>query len=237
MNQKLKVSIMESLSSVLPITFIVLLLSIFVVPLDVGTVSMFFVGAVMLIIGMGMFQLGAETAMSPLGEGIGTQMSKFKNVALIAFTGFVVGALVTIAEPDLQVLSNQVPSVPNMTIILTVSVGVGIFLAAAVLRIILKINLAYLLIGMYAVLLILSFFVPKDFLAVAFDSGGVTTGPITVPFIMAVGVGLSSIRGDKDASSDSFGLVALSSIGPILAVMILGCCYNPQNTAYSSAEI
>lgn len=237
MNQKLKASIMESLSSVLPITFIVLLLSIFVVPLDVGTVSMFFVGAVMLIIGMGMFQLGAETAMSPLGEGIGTQMSKFKNVALIAFIGFVVGTLVTIAEPDLQVLSNQVPSVPNMTIILTVSVGVGIFLAAAVLRIILKINLAYLLIGMYVVLLILSFFVPKDFLAVAFDSGGVTTGPITVPFIMAVGVGLSSIRGDKDASSDSFGLVALSSIGPILAVMILGCCYNPQNTAYSSAEI
>ena len=237
MNQKLKASIMESLSSVLPITFIVLLLSIFLVPLDVGTMSMFFVGAVMLIIGMGMFQLGAETAMSPLGEGIGTQMSKFKNIGLIAIIGFTVGALVTIAEPDLQVLSNQVPAVPNMTLILTVSVGVGIFLAIAILRIVLKINLSYLLIGMYVILLALSFFVPKDFLAVAFDSGGVTTGPITVPFIMAVGVGLSSIRGDKDASSDSFGLVALSSIGPILAVMILGCCYNPQDASYSSAEI
>lgn len=237
MNPKLKSKTRESLSAVLPITAIVLALSILIVPLEIGPVVMFLVGAIMLIVGMGMFQLGAEMAMSPLGEGIGVQMSKSKNLVLIVLTGLFMGILITIAEPDLQVLSNQVPAVPNMTLILTVAVGVGIFLALAILRIVLKINLSYLLIGLYALLLILSFFVPEDFLAVAFDSGGVTTGPITVPFIMAMGVGLSSVRGDKDASSDSFGLVALSSIGPILAVMLLGCFYDTQETAYSAAQV
>ncbi len=237
MNQKLKSKILESLSSVLPILGIVLALSVVLVPLEVGTVVMFFVGAVMLIFGMGMFQLGAEMAMSPLGEGIGVQMSKSKRIWLTAAAGLLMGTLITIAEPDLQVLSNQVPSIPNMTLILTVAVGVGIFLALAVLRIVLRIDLSYLLMGLYGALLIVSFFVPKDFLAVAFDSGGVTTGPITVPFIMAMGVGLSAVRGDKDASSDSFGLVALSSVGPIIAVMILGCFYRPQDAAYTAAEV
>ncbi len=237
MNPKLKAKILESLSAVLPITGIVLVLGTFIVPLEVGIMVMFFVGAVMLIVGMGMFQLGAEMAMSPLGEGIGVQMAKSKNMGLIAALGLMMGIIVTVAEPDLQVLSNQVPSVPNGILILTIAVGVGIFLAIAVLRIILKINLSYLLMGLYGILIILSFFVPKEFLAVAFDSGGVTTGPITVPFIMAMGVGLSSIRADKDASSDSFGLVALSSIGPILAVLILGCFYSPKDAVYSSSDI
>ena len=147
------------------------------------------------------------------------------------------GILITIAEPDLQVLSNQVPSIPNGTLIWTVAIGVGLFLATAVLRIILKIDLSILLMILYAGLLIFSFFVPNNFLAVAFDSGGVTTGPMTVPFIMAMGVGLSSMRGDKNASSDSFGLVALSSIGPILAVMILGCFYAPKETTQMATEI
>ena len=212
MNPKLKEKILESLSAVLPITGIVLLLSIFLVPLGTGAIVMFFVGAVLLIVGMGMFQLGAEMAMSPLGEGIGVQISKSKHLIFIALISLLMGVLITMAEPDLQVLSDQVPAVPNATLIFTVALGVGIFLAFAVLRIILKINLAYLLMGLYLVLIILSFFVPKDFLAVAFDSGGVTTGPITVPFIMAMGVGLSSVRADKDAANDSFGLVALSSI-------------------------
>ena len=237
MNPILKGKINESLSAVLPITGIVLALSIFLIPVGTGAMMMFFVGATMLIIGMGMFQLGAETAMTPLGEGIGTQLSKSKKVIVIIVLSFLLGALITIAEPDLQVLSNQVPSVPNMTLILTVAIGVGIFLAMAVLRILLKVDLPYLLMVLYGVLLILSFFAPKDFLAVAFDSGGVTTGPMTVPFIMALGVGLSSIRADKDASSDSFGLVALSSVGPILAVLLLGCFYRPENGEYSGSII
>ncbi len=237
MNPKLKAKIQESLSSVLPVTGIVLLLATFFVPLEVGPVVLFLVGAVMLIVGMGMFQLGAEMAMSPLGEGIGVQISKSKKLALIGGVSILMGALITIAEPDLQVLSNQVPSIPNRTLILTVAVGVGIFLALAVLRIILKIELSYLLMVFYAIVIVLSFFVPKDFLSVAFDSGGVTTGPITVPFIMAMGVGLSSVRADKDASSDSFGLVALSSIGPVLAVLVLGCFYNTGDAAYQAGQV
>lgn len=237
MNPKLKEKTLESLAAVLPITGIVLALSIFLVPLEIGTVVMFFVGAILLIVGMGMFQLGAEMAMSPLGEGIGVQLSKSKHKWMIAVVSFVMGMLITVAEPDLQVLSNQVPAVPNMTLILTVAVGVGIFLAVAVLRIVFKIKLSNLLMILYAGVLILSFFIPKDFFAVAFDSGGVTTGPITVPFIMAMGVGLSSVRGDKNASSDSFGLVALSSIGPIVAVMLLGLFYTPEEAAYTAAEV
>ena len=237
MNQKLKEKIMESLSSVLPVAAIVLALSIFVVPLDTGNVMIFLVSTVMLIIGMGMFQLGAEVAMTPLGEGIGGRLSETKNIALIIIIALCMGVLITIAEPDLQVLSNQVPSIPNSTLVWTVAVGVGIFLAVAVLRIILKIDLSKLLIILYAGVLILSFFVPDNFLAVAFDSGGVTTGPMTVPFIIAMGVGLSSMRGDKDASSDSFGLVALSSIGPILAVMLLGCFYAPKEATQFSTGI
>lgn len=237
MNQQLKLKIQESLSAVLPITGIVLALSIFLVPLEVGTVVMFFVGAVMLIVGMGMFQLGAEMAMSPLGEGIGVQITKAKKVWIMAGVSLLMGILITIAEPDLQVLSNQVPSIPNSTLIITVAIGVGIFLAMAVLRIVLKIDLSILLIILYIGLLFFSFFVPREFLAVAFDSGGVTTGPITVPFIMALGVGLSSVRSDKNASSDSFGLVAMSSIGPILAVMLLGFFFNTTEAAYSQTEV
>ncbi len=237
MNPKLKEKILESLSAVLPITGIVLLLSIFLVPLDIGSVVMFLVGAIMLIVGMGMFQLGSEMSMSPLGEGIGVQISKSKSLFPIIIISLLMGVIITLAEPDLQVLSNQVPSIPNNALIFTVAAGVGVFLALAVLRIIKGIDLSYLLMGLYLILLAFSFFIPKEFLAVAFDSGGVTTGPITVPFIMAMGVGLSSIRVDKDASSDSFGLVALSSIGPILAVLILGYFYNPDGALYAADDV
>ena len=228
MNPKLKNKITESLSAVLPITALVFVVSVLLVPLEVGPMVMFMTGAVMLIFGMGMFQLGAEMAMTPIGEGIGVQVSKSKSIMLVAVISLLMGVLITVAEPDLQVLAKQVKAIPDMALILTVAAGVGIFLTIAVLRIIFKINLSYLLMGLYGILLIFSFFIPKDFIAVAFDSGGVTTGPITVPFIMAMGVGLSAIRSDKDAASDSFGLVALSSIGPILAVLILGFFFKPE---------
>ena len=215
MNLKLKEKILESLSAVLPITGIVLLISIILVPVELGTMVMFLTGAIMLVVGMGFFQLGAEMSMTPLGEGIGVQISKTRKIPLILFIGFSMGAIITISEPDLQVLAGQVPSVPNHILILTVAVGVGIF----------------------TVLLGLSFFVLKDFLAVAFDSGGVTTGPMTVPFIMAMGVGLASVRSDRNAADDSFGLVALSSIGPILAVMLLGCFFHPTKASYTKIEV
>lgn len=237
MNVKLKEKIRESLSAVLPITGIVLMLSIFLIPMELGSVVMFLTGALMLIVGMGFFQLGAEMAMTPLGEGVGVQISKMKKLLTVLLTGFLMGVIITVSEPDLQVLAGQVPSVPNMVLIMTVAVGVGLFLALAIVRIRYKISLSMLLIACYLALILVSMFVPKEFLAVAFDSGGVTTGPMTVPFIMAMGVGLASVRSDKNAANDSFGLVALSSVGPILAVLILGCFFKPTKAAYTLTDV
>lgn len=237
MNVKLKEKISESLAAVLPITGIVLMLSIFLIPMELGSVVMFLTGAFMLIIGMGFFQLGAEMAMTPIGEGVGVQISKMQKLLTVLLTGFLMGVIITVSEPDLQVLARQVPSAPNAVLIFTVAVGVGLFLALAIVRIRYKISLSMLLIICYLALILVSLFVPKEFLAVAFDSGGVTTGPMTVPFIMAMGVGLASVRSDKNAANDSFGLVALSSVGPILAVLILGCFFKPTEAAYSLTDV
>lgn len=237
MNPKLKEKTLESLSAVLPITGIMLLISIFLLPMELGTMVMFIVGAILLIFGMGFFQLGAEMSMTPIGEGIGVQISKTKKIISVIFIGFIMGVIITVSEPDLQVLAEQVPAIPNLILILTVAIGVGIFLAIAIIRIKFGVSLSLLLIIFYTALIIASFFVPDKFVAVAFDSGGVTTGPMTVPFIMAMGIGLASVRSDKNSQSDSFGLVALSSIGPILAVLILGCFFRPTESEYDLGHV
>ena len=237
MNEKLKEKIRESLSSVLPITVIVLLLSVTMVPMEIGTLSLFLTGAVLLIVGMGFFQLGAEMAMTPLGQGVGGRLVKSNRMLLIMLISFLMGTIITISEPDLQVLANQVASIPNQVLILTVAVGVGIFLAIAVLRILFHVALSKMLVVFYVLLFLLSFFSPREFTAVAFDAGGVTTGPMTVPFIMALGVGLSAARSDKDGANDSFGLVALCSIGPIMMVLLLGIFYHPTEATYAAVEI
>ncbi len=233
MNPKLREKTRESLAAVLPITAIVLIVSVMLIPMELGTVTMFLTGAIMLIVGMGFFQLGAEMAMVPLGEGVGVQLSKTRKIGLVALIAVAVGVMITISEPDLQVLAQQVPSIPNQTLILTVAAGVGVFLGLAVLRIVFKWSLSVILMICYALLIVISFLIPREFMAVAFDSGGVTTGPMTVPFIMALGVGLASYRSDRNAASDSFGLVALSSVGPILTVLVLGCFYSPKEAVYT----
>ena len=226
----------ESLSSVLPITAIVFVLCFTVVPVPTDILISFIIGAIMLILGMGLFTLGTDLAMTPIGSEVGSAITRSRKLWFIALISLVVGIIITIAEPDLQVLAEQVPNIPNMTIIITVAVGVGVFLVIAMLRIVFKIPLNYLLIGFYAAVFVVSIFVPKEFLAVAFDSGGVTTGPMTVPFIMALGVGAAAIRTDKNAEQDSFGLVALCSIGPIISVLVLGLIFKPTgaDAAYSS---
>jgi hypothetical protein len=236
MNEKLKEKTKESLSSVLPITIIVLILSMTVVPMEIGTIALFLMGAMLLIIGMGFFQLGAEISMTPLGQGIGGKIVRQKSIAAAVLICFLIGALITISEPDLQVLANQVSAIPNDVLIWTVAAGVGLFTAVAVLRIFFKIPLSRMLLILYLVLFLLSLFVPKDFLAVAFDAGGVTTGPMTVPFIMALGIGFSSVRSNK-GSNDSFGLIALCSVGPILMVMLLGIFYHPSEATYNAVEL
>ena len=237
MNPKLREKTRESLCAVLPITLIVLAISVMIVPMELGPVALFLVGAAMLVVGMGLFQLGAEMAMTPLGEGVGAQLERTRSVVPVLLIAFAMGALITIAEPDLQVLSEQVPAIPNRVLIFSVAAGVGVFLALAVLRILKRWPLPQMLMALYGAMIVLSFLVPKNFLAVAFDAGGVTTGPITVPFIMALGVGLASGRSDRNAASDSFGLIALSSVGPVLAVMLLGCFFRPQDAQSGSASM
>ena len=237
MNKILKEKLTESVSSVLPITLIVLLLSITVAPMPVGTLILFLTGAVLLVIGMAFFSLGTDVSMTPMGEGIGAQLPKTKSLAIVIGITLLIGILITIAEPDLQVLAEQVPSIPNAMLIWTVAVGVGLFFVLAMLRTLFRIPLSRLLILFYIGVFVLSIFVPNEFVSVAFDSGGVTTGPITVPFIMALGIGLASIRGDRDAQDDSFGLVALCSIGPILAVLLLGIFYRGGDPSYTQVTV
>ncbi len=218
----------------LPIICIVLMLCFTIAPISSSILLCFLMGAVMILVGMMFFTLGAEMSMTPMGERVGSCLTKSKNLAMIIFIAFLLGFIVTISEPDLQVLAGQVPAVPNMILILSVAFGVGVFLVLALLRMLFSIPLPPLLVIFYLLAFALAIFVPKDFLSIAFDSGGVTTGPMTVPFIMALGVGISAIRSDRHAADDSFGLVALCSVGPILAVMILGMIYNPQDAVYTA---
>ena len=236
-NTQLKEKVYESVASVLPITLIVLMLSITVAPLSPGTLMLFLFGAVLLIVGMGFFTLGVDMSMIPMGEGIGVELSKARRIGIPLIVCLILGILITIAEPDLQVLAEQVPAIPNLTLILTVALGVGAFLVIAQARILFKIPISYILVFFYIIVFALTFFTPADFIPVSFDSGGVTTGPVTVPFIMALGIGMASVRSDKNSNSDSFGLTAICSIGPIMSVLILGICYQPQDAAYTPVEL
>lgn len=236
-NIRLKEKIMESLASVLPLTAIVFILSITLLPLSSGALVLFLFGAVMLIIGMGFFTMGADMSMMPMGEGIGMEMSRTKNIGGPLLVCFILGMLITIAEPDLQVLAEQVPAIPNKILILSVAAGVGLFLMIAQIRIFFHIPLAKMLWVFYPLVFLLAFLAPDSFIPVSFDSGGVTTGPVTVPFIMALGIGLATLRSDKKSREDSFGLISLCSIGPILAVLLLGIFYEPDQALYSPTEV
>ena len=236
-NPKLQSKLKESVTAVVPIVLIVLVLCFSITPLTPSILLSFLMGALMVIVGMMFFTLGAEMSMTPMGEKVGSKMTQSKNVLLIVSLSFLLGIMITISEPDLQVLATLVPSIPNMTIILAVAIGVGIFLVLALLRILYGVSLAALLVFFYVIVFVLTIFVPADFRAVAFDSGGVTTGPMTVPFIMALGIGIAAIRSDRNAADDSFGLVALCSVGPILAVLILGLIFNPSEGGYSATQV
>ena len=236
-NALLKEKVKESVAAVLPITGIVLALSVLVVPLTPGALVLFLFGALLLVFGMGFFTLGVEISMIPMGEGMGVFISRRKHIwAPLAFC-FVLGVVITMAEPDLQVLANQVSSIPNQVLIWTVAVGVGAFLMFSQLRMLLKIPLSHLLVIFYGLVFLLAALTPETFVPVSFDSGGVTTGPITGPFIMSLDVGMASVRSDSRSESDSFGLISLCSIGPVLSVLLLGILYRPEQEAQGLAQI
>ena len=227
----------ESINSILPITAIVAAVSFLFVPIPSGLMLAFLLGAVHMILGMGMFSVGAELSMSRIGGHIGAAITTSRKLWVILLTSFVLGTAITLAEPDLQVLASNVQSIPKTTLLLTVGVGVGLFLALAMLRMLFAVSLRTLLLVCYALVFALAFFLDPDMLPLSFDAGGVTTGPMTVPFIMALGVGVSAIRSDEKAKEDSFGLVALCSVGPVLAVMLLSILYHVTGGKISETPI
>lgn len=219
----------ESTVSVLPVVAIVFILNLTpIVNFTMHETVTFLVSAVFLIVGIALFNLGADLAMTPMGDHIGSGLTKLKSVPLLLSVCLAMGVLITVAEPDLSVLASQVSAIINPTaLIVTVGVGVGIFLLLAVLKIIFRKSLSQMLIYFYMMLFAFTALIIVQgngaLIPMAFDSGGVTTGPITVPFIMALGVGIASTIGGKNAGENSFGLIALCSVGPMLAVLILGC--------------
>ena len=237
LKSKLMEKLREALAAVLPIVTLVLILSMTAAPIPSGVMLSFLLGAVMLVGGMMFFTVGAEVAMTPMGEQVGARVTKTRNLPLILILGFVLGVLITVSEPDLQVLARQVQAIPNIALILCVAVGVGGFLVLALVRIFYRIPLRALLFGCYLLILGLVFLTPESFRAVAFDSGGVTTGPMTVPFIMAFGMGIAAIRSDSSAAEDSFGLVALCSVGPILAVLALSMIFRADGADYTPLAV
>ena len=197
LKEKLQEKFNETLKAVLPIIAIVMVLCFTIAPIEPGILLAFLLGAVLLIAGMMFFTLGVDMSMTPIGESVGTCMTQTKKLWLMVLLSFILGFIVTISEPDLQVLAEQVPSVPNMVLVLSVAAGVGLFLVASLLRMLFNITLAHMLIVLYIIVFALAFLAPGDFIAVAFDAGGVTTGPMTVPFIMSLGIGISAIRSDE----------------------------------------
>ena len=221
----IKDKVIESVKSVLPIALIVFGLSITIVPTNTEHMLLFLIGVAFLVLGMSLFTAGAEMAMQPLGSKVGHTIAHKGWVWLIALVSFVIGILVTISEPDLLILADQAG---NENLVYVVSVGVGIFLMIAVLRIVFGVSLTLLMILFYLAAFVMAFFVNPSFLPLAFDSGGVTTGPMTVPFIMSIGAGVSAAKISADNRDDSFGITGLCSIGPIIAVLAMGIISNSQ---------
>ncbi|MDQ0257308.1 hypothetical protein J2S74_004766 [Evansella vedderi] len=228
--QEIRDTIKEVIYAVMPITLVVVLLQFTIIWLPLEMFLQFLVGVVFVTVGLILFLLGVHIGLLPVGEMIGSSLPKTGKLWIILFFGFLLGFVVTIAEPDVRVLALQIDLVSDGIIsrtilVYSVALGVGIFVMLAMLRIVFNFPITYLLMGGYGVVFLLASFTPPSFIPISFDAGGVTTGPMTVPFILALGVGVASVIRGKSSSSDSFGLVALASIGPIIAVLILGVIY------------
>ena len=225
----------EAFMSVMPIMLIVAVLTIFITPVSQEMFVSFAVSSIFLVLGMALFNVGAEQSMISMGASIGQGLSQSKKMKLMLVSALLIGFVITFAEPDLAVLAEQ-SGMGKWLFVCTVSLGVGIFLLLAVIKTVFQIKLNIMLAISYGLVFILSLFVPESFLPLCFDSGSVTTGPISVPFLIAFGLGLATIRSSKSSEDDSFGLIALSSAGPILAVMIMGLFGGGEISSSSSYE-
>lgn len=227
---KVKEIVMEVLFSILPIALLIVLIQVTVAKVPTEVFVRFIGGAVMVMLGLALFLLGAKIGFLPAGEWIGSTLAQKGKLWLILLLGLVIGFVTTIAEPDVHVLSLQVDSVSGNVVgknmfVISIALGVGVFSAMALLRMFFNIPIAHILCGCFVLASILAFFAPPEFFAISFDAGGATTGPITVPFVLALGVGIASVTGKKGESNDSFGLLGLASVGPIIVVLLLGVLY------------
>jgi len=230
MSKELSGLVREVLFAVLPITLIVCALQVSLLHMPWEVFARFLLGALFVAAGLFLFLLGVKSGLLPMGESIGAQLPRSGSLAYLLVMAFLLGTAITVAEPDVRVLAHQVDFVSDGLVgrgllIGVVAVSVGVCVAGAVLRILAGVPITRVLAAGYLLVLILSFFTPETFLPIAFDSGGVTTGPVTVPFILALGLGTVSVLGGKNSFQEGFGLVGLASIGPILGVMVLGMVY------------
>ncbi|WP_028306772.1 DUF1538 domain-containing protein [Desulfitibacter alkalitolerans] len=228
--QSIKDTIHEVIFAVLPVAVVVFILQFTLIWLPMEIFLQFLVGLVMVTVGLILFFVGVHIGLLPIGEMIGSALPNTGKAYLVVLFGFLMGFVVTVAEPDVRVLATQIDLVSQGEIsknllIFVVALGVAIFVGLAMLRIILNIPINYILVIGYGSIFILAAFTPPHFIPISFDAGGVTTGPMTVPFILALGVGVARVLGGQSASADGFGLVALASIGPVLAVMLLGVIF------------
>ncbi len=215
----------------LPIAGVVILLQIFLISMPWEEFARFLLGVLLVMAGLLLFLHGVQIGLLPMGEAIGAELPKHGSLIFLLFFAFILGYAVTMAEPDVWVLAGYVDTVSEglvsrYILVLFVALGVAIFVTLAMLRIVFNIPIAYIFAGGYTLILLLSFFTPKDFVPISFDAGGVTTGPITVPFILALGLGVTAVLGGRSSFKDGFGLIGLASIGPVLSVMILGIIYS-----------
>lgn len=227
MTDEIKKELFDVIRSVGPVSIVVLFFLFFISKSELPS---FILGAILVIIGITLFLLGINLGFLPFGEAIGSELPMKGSLSFLLILSFIIGVITTIAEPGVRVLVNQVDyvsrgTIPESILFLSISIGIGAFLSLAVLRIVYGINFSYLFIAGYIFIIILSFFTPPAFVAIAFDAGGVTTGPVTVPIILSLGIGISSVLGGKSILSDGFGLIGLSSMGPVISIMMLGVLY------------
>lgn len=226
----IKEIILEVLQAIGPIFVVISIIQFFIIRTPISLFWQFIAGAVMVTTGLFLFLVGVRVSLLPIGEMIGSRLTSRGSLPFLLVASFIFGFVITVAEPDVRVLAHQVDiasggAIDSGILIIAVALGVGFFVSLAILRILLGIPIAYLLATGYVFVVVLSFFTPPGFVAISFDAGGVTTGPMAVPFILALGVGATSVLGGKSTVAETFGLIGLASIGPVIGVMILGVIF------------
>nr|WP_312712952.1 DUF1538 domain-containing protein [Proteiniclasticum ruminis] len=229
---------MEVLTSVLPITVMVLLLHFTLTPMEGPMIWRFLFGAALIMVGLTLFLIGVDIGVTPLGDHTGTALAKSNKLWIVLIAGVILGFFISIAEPGLLVLADQVGfvtsgQISSMSILMIVSIGLALMLALGFLRIFYNYPLYKMLMILYVLIFGLSIFTSREFLAISFDASGATTGILAVPFILSLSLGISKMKKDSKASEkDSFGLVAIASTGAILGVMLLDLF--TKNTSFNA---